>query len=115
MVSGPDPPPPEAETDGVLPEQWVGNLLTLRWWKEAWLTEGFASYVAYLGADHAEPAWNVVRSRFDVHGTRSKHAGGGDQSWTSGRQVFRCCCWALVALAQAFGTIRRRARAEPGS
>lgn len=72
MVSGPDPPPPEAETDGVLPEQWVGNLLTLRWWKEAWLTEGFASYVAYLGADHAEPAWNVVRSRFDVHRNQIK-------------------------------------------
>uniref|UniRef100_A0A672HEJ7 Aminopeptidase n=1 Tax=Salarias fasciatus TaxID=181472 RepID=A0A672HEJ7_SALFA len=42
-----------------LAHMWFGNLVTLRWWNEVWLNEGFASYVAYLGADHAEPAWNV--------------------------------------------------------
>ncbi|XP_034083036.1 aminopeptidase Ey [Gymnodraco acuticeps] len=42
-----------------LAHMWFGNLVTLRWWNEVWLNEGFASYVSYLGADHAEPAWNV--------------------------------------------------------
>ncbi|KAM4572413.1 aminopeptidase N-like isoform 2-T2 [Odontesthes bonariensis] len=42
-----------------LAHMWFGNLVTLHWWNEVWLNEGFASYVSYLGADHAEPDWNV--------------------------------------------------------
>ncbi|KAJ8344161.1 hypothetical protein SKAU_G00314900 [Synaphobranchus kaupii] len=42
-----------------LAHMWFGNLVTLRWWNEVWLNEGFASYVEYLGADYAEPSWNI--------------------------------------------------------
>ncbi|KAM6973373.1 aminopeptidase N-like [Aplochiton taeniatus] len=42
-----------------LAHMWFGNLVTLRWWNDLWLNEGFASYVEYLGADHAEPTWNM--------------------------------------------------------
>uniref|UniRef100_A0A8C6PQZ6 Aminopeptidase n=1 Tax=Nothobranchius furzeri TaxID=105023 RepID=A0A8C6PQZ6_NOTFU len=42
-----------------LAHMWFGNLVTLRWWNDLWLNEGFASYVEYLGADKAEPDWNV--------------------------------------------------------
>ncbi|XP_042268840.1 aminopeptidase N-like isoform X1 [Thunnus maccoyii] len=42
-----------------LAHMWFGNLVTLRWWNDLWLNEGFASYVEYLGADKAEPNWNV--------------------------------------------------------
>ncbi|KAF1387135.1 hypothetical protein PFLUV_G00102120 [Perca fluviatilis] len=64
-----------------LAHMWFGNLVTLRWWNEVWLNEGFASYVSYLGADHAEPAWNLkdliilddVHRVFEVDALTSSH------------------------------------------
>ncbi|KAL3065089.1 hypothetical protein OYC64_015300 [Pagothenia borchgrevinki] len=42
-----------------LAHMWFGNLVTTRWWNDLWLNEGFATYVSYLGADIAEPSWNM--------------------------------------------------------
>ncbi|XP_041725398.1 aminopeptidase N [Coregonus clupeaformis] len=52
-----------------LAHMWFGNLVTLRWWNDLWLNEGFASYVEYLGADYAEPTWNIKEQIIlsDVH------------------------------------------------
>ncbi|KAJ0056264.1 hypothetical protein NL108_004542, partial [Boleophthalmus pectinirostris] len=42
-----------------LAHMWFGNLVTVRWWNDLWLNEGFASYVEYLGADYVQPTWNI--------------------------------------------------------
>lgn len=42
-----------------LAHQWFGNLVTMRWWTDLWLNEGFASWIEYLAVDHIFPEWQI--------------------------------------------------------
>ncbi|KGG50376.1 hypothetical protein DI09_73p40 [Mitosporidium daphniae] len=42
-----------------LAHQWFGNLVTMQWWSDLWLNEGFATWAGWLAADHIFPKWEI--------------------------------------------------------
>lgn len=64
-----------------LAHQWFGNLVTMDWWSELWLNEGFATWVGWLATDYLHPDWNVwpqfvsegMQTAFTLDSLRSSH------------------------------------------
>jgi len=65
-----------------LAHQWFGDLVTMDWWNELWLNEGFATWVGWLATHEIHPDWNVwpqfvsegMQTAFTLDSLRSSHA-----------------------------------------
>ncbi|KAL2759772.1 hypothetical protein ACRALDRAFT_2095279 [Sodiomyces alcalophilus JCM 7366] len=65
-----------------LAHMWFGNLVTMDWWDELWLNEGFATWVGWHVTDHLHPEWQVwpqfvtegMEMAFRLDGIRASHA-----------------------------------------
>lgn len=61
--------------------QWFGNLVTMQWWDELWLNEGFATWVGYAAVDYLFPDWDIfsgfvstsLQNALGLDGLRNSH------------------------------------------
>uniref|UniRef100_A0A0K0D444 Peptidase_M1 domain-containing protein n=1 Tax=Angiostrongylus cantonensis TaxID=6313 RepID=A0A0K0D444_ANGCA len=51
-----------------LAHQWFGNLVTMQWWDDLWLNEGFATMVEYSGADEISNGQMRMKDYFLLDG-----------------------------------------------
>ena len=57
-----------------LAHHWFGNIVTMKWWDDLWLNEGFAQYMAYLAIDKcSEVCKSFAAGSWVHHLTSSKN------------------------------------------
>jgi aminopeptidase N len=43
--------------------QWFGDLVTMKWWDDVWLNEGFATWMSFKPVEAYRPQWNLATDR----------------------------------------------------
>jgi aminopeptidase N len=46
--------------------QWFGDLVTMDWWDDLWLNEGYATWMASKVTDHFHPEWDIPLDMIDT-------------------------------------------------
>ncbi|XP_077983679.1 aminopeptidase N-like [Glandiceps talaboti] len=73
-----------------LVHMWYGNWVTMAWWSDTWLNEGFARHFQYVAIEHALPEWDVYDQfyqdavtfkSFNVDASSDSHPTVQDVGW----------------------------------
>ncbi|KAJ3195936.1 Aminopeptidase 2 mitochondrial [Entophlyctis luteolus] len=85
---------------------WIGNLVTMDWWNDLWLNEGFATFIGHLSISSLYPEWDVwtgfINSEFaqalSLDSLRSSHPVDVEvDSATEVMQIFDNICYSKGA------------------
>lgn len=80
--------------------QWFGNLVTMHWWDDLWLNEGFARFMEFLAVDYLFPEWQIWDSFVNEVFSAAQRLDALESS-----HAIHISCWSPEEIAQIFDVI----------